>query len=45
MMPMVTLHHFSSPRWLPEKGGWLADDIVPRFERFAAQGRRRRWVI
>jgi beta-glucosidase len=34
MMPMVTLHHFSSPRWLAEQGGWLADDIVPRFERF-----------
>jgi beta-glucosidase len=34
LMPMVTLHHFSTPRWLAERGGWLAEDIVPRFERF-----------
>jgi beta-glucosidase len=34
LMPMVTLHHFSTPRWLAERGGWLSDDIVARFERY-----------
>jgi beta-glucosidase len=31
--PVVTLHHFSSPRWLVEQGGW-EDERTP--ERFAA---------
>ena len=22
--PMVTLHHFSSPKWIISKGGWVA---------------------
>jgi beta-glucosidase len=35
LMPMVTLHHFTTPRWLAERGGWLAEDIVPLFERYA----------
>lgn len=33
MTPLVTLHHFSDPLWLAEKGGWenedIADDFVP----------------
>ena len=32
MTPFVTLHHFTSPRWL---GTWLRDDIADRFRRFA----------
>ena len=24
--PVVTLHHFSSPRWFAEHGGWLSDE-------------------
>jgi beta-glucosidase len=32
--PMVTLHHFSDPVWLAEKGGWETDAIVPLFEKF-----------
>lgn len=35
--PMVTLHHFSNPRWLAERGGWEAPETVPLFARF---GRR-----
>jgi beta-glucosidase len=35
LMPMVTLHHFTNPLWLASMGGWLADDIVTRFERYA----------
>jgi len=29
--PMVTLHHFSSPRWLTELGGWENPDTSDRF--------------
>ncbi len=30
----VTLNHFTIPRWLSERGGWLAPDAVQRFERY-----------
>jgi beta-glucosidase len=33
--PMVTLHHFTLPGWLADRGGVLADDFVSRFARFA----------
>jgi beta-glucosidase len=32
--PMVTLHHFSNPRWLAEQGGWEAPETIPLFTRF-----------
>ena len=32
--PMVTLHHFSDPLWLAEKGGWETDAVIPLFEKF-----------
>ena len=32
--PMVTLHHFTIPRWFDAEGGWLAPDAVDRFRRF-----------
>ncbi len=32
--PMVTLHHFSDPRWLDERGGWEDKETVPLFARF-----------
>ncbi|PRY13952.1 family 1 glycosylhydrolase [Kineococcus rhizosphaerae] len=31
LTPVVTLHHFSSPRWFVEGGGWLAENAVERF--------------
>jgi beta-glucosidase len=34
MMPYVTLHHFSDPLWLSEKGGWEQDDAPERFAIF-----------
>ncbi len=37
MVPMVTLHHFTNPRWLAEKGGWERPEVVPLFERYAAK--------
>ncbi len=33
--PMVTLHHFSNPQWLVEKGDFQSDLIVEYFQRFA----------
>ena len=33
--PVVTLHHFTSPKWLIEKGGWESPDIVTYFARYA----------
>jgi beta-glucosidase len=32
--PMVTLHHFSNPLWLAEKGGWEKEDVVTDFQRY-----------
>ena len=29
--PMVTLHHFTSPAWLADQGGWTNPDVVDRF--------------
>jgi beta-glucosidase len=37
MTPMVTLHHFTNPRWLEEQGGWLHPATPQRFARFAAR--------
>ena len=32
--PMVTLFHFSSPRWLAQQGGWRNPAVVGHFRRF-----------
>lgn len=34
--PVVTLHHFTSPLWLIQKGGWEAESTVEDFRRYAA---------
>ncbi len=34
ILPMVTLHHFSSPLWFVRKGGWTAQGSVEAFLRF-----------
>lgn len=31
LTPVVTLHHFTNPRWFIEAGGWLADEAIGRF--------------
>jgi beta-glucosidase len=36
--PIVTLHHFTNPRWFAALGGWEAAANLPHFARFA------RWV-
>ncbi len=37
LIPMVTLYHFSLPRWLARKGGWLAPDAPALLARFAGR--------
>lgn len=32
--PIVTLHHFSSPKWLIGKGGWEAESTIDDFTRY-----------
>jgi beta-glucosidase len=34
LTPMVTLHHFTNPRWLEAQGGWLNPGAPERFARF-----------
>lgn len=37
MIPLVTLHHFTNPRWLVEKGAWETEAVIPLFERFVGR--------
>jgi len=37
MTPLVTLHHFTNPRWLRAKGAWETEAVVPLFERFSGK--------
>ena len=34
MTSMVTLHHFSEPLWLTERGSWEAPEVAKLFDRF-----------
>jgi beta-glucosidase len=34
LKPIVTLHHFTSPRWIAARGGWEAAETAERFGRF-----------
>ena len=34
--PIVTLHHFTSPKWLISKGGWEAESTVESFRRYCS---------
>jgi beta-glucosidase len=37
LTPVVTLHHFTHPRWFSECGGWLGADAVELFARYVEQ--------
>ncbi|WP_138415278.1 glycoside hydrolase family 1 protein [Sinomonas gamaensis] len=37
LTPVVTLHHFTTPRWFAEEGGWLGERAVERFAAYAAE--------
>jgi beta-glucosidase len=34
--PIVTMHHFSSPRWLIEEGGWEAESVIGYFANYCS---------
>lgn len=34
LTPMITLHHFTHPRWLEQQGGWLNPRTIEYFARF-----------
>jgi beta-glucosidase len=35
--PIVTFHHFTTPRWIAARGGWTAPETAERFARFAGR--------
>ena len=35
--PIVTLHHFTNPRWLSAKGGWETTEAVDAFGRYVTR--------
>ncbi len=37
LRPMVTLHHFTNPRWLVDKGGWSSEAVIPLFARYVGK--------
>jgi len=37
LTPVVTLHHFTHPRWFGDAGGWLGPDAVDLFARYVEQ--------
>lgn len=37
MTPLVTLHHFTNPRWLIPKGAWETEAVVSLFERYVTR--------
>ena len=40
LTPMVTFHHFTSPRWLIATGGWEGKDTPDRFARYCEHATR-----
>jgi len=38
--PIVTLHHFTSPRWVAARGGWVEPTTADRFVRYAERAMR-----
>ncbi len=37
ILPVVTFHHFTTPRWLAAQGGWEAGDAPSLFARFCGR--------
>ncbi|GAA1650210.1 glycoside hydrolase family 1 protein [Actinoplanes couchii] len=35
LTPIVTLHHFTNPRWFAAEGGWMGERAIERFRFFA----------
>ena len=34
LAPVVTFHHFTTPRWMADRGGWAEPEVVDKFARF-----------
>jgi beta-glucosidase len=34
LAPVVTFHHFTTPRWMADRGGWAEPGVVDKFARF-----------
>ena len=41
LAPMVTFHHFTTPRWVAHHGGWEDPDTASRFADFCARSAER----
>jgi beta-glucosidase len=39
--PVVTFHHFTTPRWLADQGGWELDSTADRFAAYAERAAAR----
>jgi beta-glucosidase len=37
LTPMVTLHHFTLPKWVDERGGWTSRDVPELFARYCTR--------
>jgi beta-glucosidase len=37
LTPVVTLHHFTTPMWFSQRGGWRSADAVDRFGRYVTE--------
>ena len=37
ILPVVTFHHFTTPSWLAERGGWESSEAPDRFGEFTAK--------
>jgi beta-glucosidase len=37
LTPIVTFHHFTTPRWVAARGGWIEPATAERFARFCAR--------
>ena len=40
LTPVVTLHHFTHPRWFTEAGGWMDDRAIDRFRAYVEAATR-----
>ena len=36
LKPIVTMHHFTSPKWLIANGGWESEDTIDAFAKYCA---------
>ncbi|HVN64876.1 MAG TPA: family 1 glycosylhydrolase, partial [Candidatus Binataceae bacterium] len=40
LVPVITFHHFTSPRWIAARGGWENPETAERFARFCERATR-----